>query len=434
VSTARGWDRTRLEIRCRPSGEFTVVASRETVSRLLGSRPGFQAVLDHSYRLPQPGFAQEQGTTPEAGHPDRAVARLHAYLRRRAEILERTETLPPPVTTAALDDAERRLGRPLPADLRALYLVADGSGDDALGLFGNLAWMPLTRLLAANADLWEPVWSGWQSSWNEIVLDADPPGTVRRCHQHPAWLPFATADDGNYLAVDMSPAPAGRLGQVIQIGRDYYDGPLYVADSVTSLLGRYLELLEQGAYEVEEDDPDFIDFTEGPRVPSPRSALTTGETAHDGPPILTAGLDPTTDLSSLRTQPVEALRGTPHSGDLAPLEHHQHLTVLDLATVTPVDIAPLRTIPNLRCLDLSQADVLDLTVLADLPDLRYLALTGRQWAALLDQGELPATLAAARLAEREASHDDARIWAQRLGLDSGEPFQIAGTLTPGHSA
>ncbi|MFJ9448073.1 SMI1/KNR4 family protein [Kitasatospora sp. NPDC101235] len=158
-----------------------------------------------------------------------------------------------------LADAERRLGRPLPADLRALYLLADGSGDDAPGLFGNLSWIPLARLVDANADLRKTTWTGWENHWDAAVLDADPPGTVRRCHEHPAWLPFATANDGNYLAVDTSPAHAGRPGQVIQIGRDYDDGPLHVCDSVTSLLAHYLDLLDRGAYEV---DIGYIDFVE----------------------------------------------------------------------------------------------------------------------------------------------------------------------------
>ncbi|MER7703835.1 SMI1/KNR4 family protein [Kitasatospora sp. NPDC097605] len=456
VGAARGWEGTRLEIRCQPSGEFTLVASRDTVSRLRGSRPGFLTVLDYDYRLSQPGFVQEESTAAPAGDPDLAVARFRAYLERRAEILGHVERLPPPVTTAALDEAERRLGRPLPADLRALYLIADGSGDEALGLFGNLCWMPLARLVTINADLREPVWPGWENSWDSVVLDAYPPDTVRRCHEHPGWLPFATADDGNYLAVDMSPAHAGRPGQVIQIGRDYYDGPLYVCDSITSLVARYLELLEQDAYEVEEDDVDYIDFVEGPREPGPDPELRTDGIPHDIPPSIQAVLiqfnAPTglmdltplaaahhlrrlelkrraiADLAPIRALPVESLGVTLHGGDLAPLERHRHLASLDLATTIPIDITPLRTVPNLRGLDLSRANVRDLTALAEFPDLRYLALSGSQWAVLLDQGELPSTLAAARLAEAEVSRDEALSWAERLGLAAGEPFCVTGTL------
>ncbi|GAA2154241.1 hypothetical protein GCM10009760_52970 [Kitasatospora kazusensis] len=455
VGAARGWERTRLEMRCRPSGEFDLLASRETVFRQY-QHPGFLAVLDHAYRLPLPGLAQEGGTSAPAGDPDLAVARFRAYLERRAEILGHPEKLPLPVTTTALDDAERRLGRPLPADLRALYLIADGSGDEAPDLFDNLRWLPLERLVAANEHDREPVWSGWETSWNSVVLDADPLDAVRRCRQHPGWLPFATADDGNYLAVDMSPAPAGRPGQVIQSGRDYDDGPLYVCDSVTSLLARYLELLEQGAYEVEEDEVDYIEFTEDPRGTGFDPELRTDGIPHDVPPGIQAVLiqsgapagpmdltpltaaphlrrlelkrRPVADLSPLRALPVESLGVTLHGGDLAPLEGHQYLTSLDLATSVPIDITPLRTIPNLRGLDLSEAVVQDLTALAGFPDLRYLALTGSQWAVLLDQGELPSTLAAARLAEADASRGEALSWAERLGLTAGEPFSVTGTL------
>ncbi|WP_030277066.1 SMI1/KNR4 family protein [Streptomyces sp. NRRL B-24484] len=456
VGTAHGWERTRLEIRCRPSGEYSLVASHDVVSRLHGERPGFLAVLDHGYRLSPAGYAQNEGTAGPAGDPELALARLRAYLERRAEILGRSETLPPPVTEAALADAERRLGRPLPADLRALYLAADGSGDDACGLFGNLSWMPLARLVGANADLREPVWTGWENHWDAVVLDADPPGTVRRCHEHPAWLPFATADDGNYLAVDMSPAHAGLPGQVIEIGRDYYDGPLYLCDSVTSLLARYLDLLDRGAYEVEEDDVDYIDFVEGPREPGSDQELRSGGIPHTVSPDLQAVLiqvnaptspmdltplaaaphvqklelkrRPVTDLTPLRNLPVESLAVSLHGGDLAPLEGHPHLSSLDLATTAPADITPLRTAPNLRCLDLSQATVQDLTVLADFPHLRYLALTGSQWAVLLNEDKVPPSLAAARLAERDASHAEALSWAARLGLPVGASYVISGTL------
>ncbi|MGV9269541.1 SMI1/KNR4 family protein [Kitasatospora sp. NPDC003701] len=422
-----------------------------------GERPGFLAVLDDGYRPSCPGFAQEEGTAAPAGDADLAVARLRDYLRRRSEVLGFAETLPPPVTEAALDDAERRIGRPLPDDLRALYLVADGSGDDACGLFGNLGWMSLDQLVVANARLREPVWTGWEIAWDTVVLDADPPDTVRRCREHPAWLPFATADDGNYLAVDMSPARAGRQGQVIQIGRDYDEGPLHVADSVTSLLGRFLELMDQGAYGVEEDEVGYIEFVEDTCGAGSDPELRTVGIPGDVPPGLQAVLiqvrapagpmdlapltaarhlrrlelkrRPVVDLSPVRTLPVEFLSVTLHGGGLAPLSGHRHLASFDLAADSPTDITALRSVPNLRCLDLSQAAVQNLTVLSDFPALRYLALTARQWAVLLDGNKVPATLAAARLVERDASRDEALSWAGRLGLSTGEPLRISGTLT-----
>lgn len=451
VREVRGWERTSLEIVCRPSGEYGLVAFVDAITSLRGRGGGFQAVLDPGYRLPQTGSGREEGTAAPAGDPELAVARFREYMDRRAAVLGRPEQLPPPASAAALDEAERRIGRPLPADLRALYLIADGDGIgyEHRYLLGRHAWLALKDLVAIHADQREPVWSGWELAWHSVVFDADPPDTVRRRGGDPAWLPFGTGEDGNYLAVDLAPARNGRSGQVICIGRDYDGGPAYVADSVTSLLGRYLELLEQGAYE---EDGDCISLLEPARSRGPERIV--GEIPDEVPPGLQAihindaarlvDLAPLTaapnlrllhlnrctaaDLVPVRALPVESLRVTLDGGDLAPLEGHRDLTSLDLGSTVPIDITTLRTVPNLRGLDLSRADVRDLTVLADLTDLRYLALTARQWTVLLNEGKAPPTLAAARLADNDAPFDEALTWSGRLGLNTGDALRTTGTL------
>lgn len=451
VRGIRRWERTSLEIVCTPSGEYGLVAFADAITSLRGRGGGFQAVLDHGYRLPPPGIGREEATGAPAGDPELAVARFREYMERRAAILGRPERLPPPASAAALDEAERRIGRPLPADLRALYLIADGDGIDYehRHLLGGNAWLALEDLVAVHADQREPVWYGWEQAWDSVVFDADPPDTVRRRGGHPAWLPFGTGEDGNYLAVDLAPARNGRPGQVIRVGRDYDRCPAYVADSVTSLLGRYLELLERGAYE---EGGDHISLLEPARRLGPERIV--GEIPGEIPPGLQAihindaaspvELAPLSaapnlrllhlnrcaaaDLTPVRALPVESLRVTLDGGDLTPLEGHRDVTSLDLGTTAPIDIAPLRTVPNLRGLDLSRAGVRDLTVLADLPDLRYLALTARQWTILLDEGKAPPTLAAARLADDDAPLEEALTWSARLGLNTGDALRATGTL------
>ncbi|WP_329124658.1 SMI1/KNR4 family protein [Streptomyces sp. NBC_01465] len=448
-----GWESSSLEIRCRPSGEYRLVAFDTSVTRVTGLDSGFDVVLDPDCQLPQPGFAQEPGTAAPAGDPEVAVARFRAYLERRAEILGRPEELPPPATAAEIDEAERRLGRRLPADLRALYEIADGSmGDEERYLFEGNAWLPLDSL-RSESDEWEGgqrPWFGWDLEWDAVVFDAAPADTVRRCGAHPGWLNFATRSDGNYLAIDMDPARSGRPGQIIYTGRDYDAGPAYVADSITSLLGHYLELLDQGAYD---KDGDYISLREPAGEDGAQQII--GDIPDEVPPTLQAihindatgpvDLTPLTaaprlrrlhlnrstaaDLAPVRELPVEDLRLALDSGDLTPLAGHPHLASLDLTTTVPVDIAPLRTVPHLRGLDLSGADVPDPTVLAQLAELRYLSLTGPQWAALLDGAAgAPPTLAAARLSGADVSLDDALAWAARLGIDTGGALRMTGTL------
>ncbi|MFE1770748.1 hypothetical protein [Streptomyces sp. NPDC059008] len=346
LRTDRGWDPVSLELRCRPSGEYRLVVFHDAVTWMTGGGSGFHVVLDGDYRLPQPGRHQQPGTAAPAGAPEPAAARFHTYLQRRAEILGHPEELPPPATPAALDDAERRLGRRLPADLRA-------RGPS----------MSRTR----SPPSWAGIWNCWTRAHTRRTA------TTSACCRPPA-IPPPSASSAR------SPTRS--------------------------------------------------------RPPSRRSTSTTppaSSTSPRSPPpphlrLLHLNRSTAADLTPVRELPVESLRLTLADGDLTPLAGHRHLTSLDLNTTAPVDLTPLRTTHQLRGLDLSGAEVPEPGALADLPDLRYLALTGRQWTALLDEGKVPPTLAAARLADADATFDDALAWAARLGLDTDDALRVTGTL------
>ncbi|MBC2908140.1 SMI1/KNR4 family protein [Streptomyces sp. PSKA01] len=444
-----GWEPVSMEIRCRPSGEYRLVAFHDAISFVTGAEGGFQVVLDPGHRLVQPGLRQEPGTATPAGDPESAVARFRTYLERRAAILGRPEELPPPATEAAIEAAEHKLGHRLPADLRALYLIADGGRD--LDLFPRNAWLSLDSMVAEHTE-WgadQRPWFGWDLEWEAVVFDTAPADTVRRCGGHPGWLRFGTSEDGNFLAVDMSPARDGRPGQVIGTGRDHDEGPAYVADSVTSLLGRCLELLEQGAYELhggqlyldepgsEPETQQIIGGDLPDEVPATLQALHVNNVTGlvDLAPLSAAprlrrlhlNRSTTADLTPIRDLPVESLRVTLDGGDLTPLTGHPHLASLGLTTTARVDLTPLRTVPHLHGLDLSGADIADPAVLADLPGLRYLALTADQWNDLLDGAGAPPGLAAAHLSADDATFDDALAWAARLGLDTDGAVRVSGS-------
>ncbi|GAB3464649.1 hypothetical protein GCM10027570_52650 [Streptomonospora sediminis] len=451
-----GWHTPWFEFSCRPSGDFEMVAASDSFIGLSNGEGGFQALLDRGHLPPQPGSRQEGGTAAPAGDPRLAAARFREYLDRRAAILDEPDSLPQPAAPAAIDEAERRIGCTLPADLRALYSIADGddpqSDDLERGaLFGGL-WMSLDELVAAHELLREPGWFEWDLSWFSAVSDPHPPETIRRCTMHPAWIPFADNEDFTYLAVDMSPARNGRPGQVIRIGYPYNDEPVYIADSVTALLAHYLDHLDRETYKQSGDlhfpDPELE--SPGPRQVG--SAFGTAASPATQEVVIGPGDEPVRDLSALaaavnlrtltsahpvadlaplRTLPVECVRVTLDGGDLTPLEGHRQLASLQLGTAGPTGIAPLRSVGGLHGLDLSRADVPDLHVLAGLPRLRYLKLTARQWTTLLDEAGTPPGLAVAALAERNARLADARAWATRVGLDPADSVRITGTFGSG---
>ncbi|MFD6280028.1 SMI1/KNR4 family protein [Streptomyces sp. NPDC060209] len=449
----RGWEALSIEIRTQPSGEYRLVVFEDAVHRVSGTGKGFRVVLDPAHRISRPGMRQEPGTAGPAGDPELAVARFRTYMERRAAILGRPEKLPPPATPAAVDEAERRLGHRLPADLRALYMLADGDCADLEPryLFQGNTWLSLEHLVTASTGYGaaEQPWSGWGLEWDAVIFDADPAETVRRCGGHPGWLRFASGEDGNYLAVDTAPARDGRPGQIIRTGRDYARGPAYVADSVTSLLGHHLELLDQGAYEKEDD---YV-WLRGPgrararreiiggipdEVPDALQAIHINDAT--GPVDLTPltaahslrrihlNRSTTADLTPAGELPVESLRVTLDGGGLSPLAGHPHLASLDLATTAPADLTPLRTVPRLHGLDLSEAEAADLAVLSELDGLRYLSLTRRQWDTLLNEGGAPPALAAACMTDTDSTLDEALAWSARLGLDTGGAFRLTGSV------
>lgn len=437
---SHGWEGIALEATCRPSGAFELVVFREALRPGGGPQDGWTLTIDPDFEPSEPGAADdvEPSALRPAGDPAEAVERLRAVLRKHAERDGAEPEMPAPATEEQLAAAERHLGRPLPADLRALYLEADGDGDNEA--LAGYCWLPLDAALAQRDDyIGVPTWFGWELGWCGVVFDADPPDTVRRCSGHPGWLPFATGFDGNYLAVDLAPAADGRPGQVIEVGRDFNEGPRYVASSVTAWLGQALGLPDPHTPQQSVDGScqlvvSALDERLAPGVqaihlndaPSPVDLAPLSAT----PQLRRLHLNrcATADLSLLAALPVEDLAvDLAGEADLAPLTGHPHLASLAVGSRTPIDLAPLRTLPALRALDLSRCPLPDPALPADLPGLRYLALSADQWAALIAAGRLPARLAAARLAGAPTLTAALDLLAP-LGVDTSTAYRLSGTV------
>ncbi len=437
---SHGWEAIVLELTCRPSGVFELVVFRDALQPGSGPEDGWTLTLDPGFRPSEPGAADdtEPSAPSQAGVPEEAVERLRAVLRQHAERPGAEPEMPAPATEEQFVAAERHLGRPLPADLRALYREADGDGGSES--LGGHAWLSLDQALAGHDDYTAvPTWFGWELDRNQVIFDADPPNTVRRCSGRPGWLPFATRYDGNFLAVDLAPAADGRPGQVIEVGRDFTDGPRYVASSVTAWLGGLLgrpdphaprqtgdrsrqlvvpaldERLAPGVQAVHLNDaPSPVDLT--PLAATPRLRR------------LHLNRCATADLSPVAALPLEDLAvNLAPDADLTPLTDHPHLASLTIGAEAPIDLAPLRTLPALRSLDLSRCSGPDLALLADLPGLHYLALSGTQWTTLAATGRLPAHLAAARLAGAPPL-TAALDLLTTLGVDTSTAYRLSGTV------
>ncbi|MFI0464605.1 SMI1/KNR4 family protein [Saccharopolyspora sp. 5N102] len=436
----RAGDRLSIELVVRPNGRFEALTSESLRRPTRPDRTGFTYLLRPGELPAEPADFQPGPADPtQAGDPLQALELLDGYLARRAEILDRPERLPQPLEADEREFLEDRLPVPLPADLRALY--GRINGDRRAGLLHGHEWLGLNKVVALSdpADRWWAVRDWERLLFRELRYDSRPAGAVRRAVDRPGWLPFAHDTGGAFLAVDMDPGPNGRPGQVIRVGMRQDDGPVYVADSVTSLLQRHVDALADYSYQYRGGELRLFMAAE-PEPAEGRELRVEGDSARlrDIPPavqrLVIANTDRVdlaplrgapsllevelidclaADLSALRGTPVEVLTAELDGIDLAPLAAHPTLRVLRLTTGRPVDLSPLRDCPRLYGLDLARAEIGDVAVLTELDGVRHLRLNERQWDTLRETASHPAGLAAAELSGSPALRD-AAAWAETL--------------------
>ncbi|REE95532.1 SMI1/KNR4 family protein [Thermomonospora umbrina] len=441
-----------VELTVRPDGAYEAILTPRGAHGLIPAHDGHIYVLDPSYRPPQPGEDHEgplAGTTG-TGDPEEAARLLREVLRLKYEIVGRTEPPRPPASGDVIARLTPWAGVEPPADLLALYEVTDG---DPLMFYGY-EWLSLNDLMRDGAKgehlrARERSWPGWETGWNDAVLDADPPGTVRRVTGHSGWIPFAHDGGGNYLAVDMAPAVRGRPGQVIRIGRDYRDGPGHLADSVTALLRMELDTLARGDYDAEEEgyielagrewDQTVALNAREHRIDARRATLNSVHGGvqrlivshgaelglgglHSAPSLHDLSLTcRRPDLSAVQALPLDNLTLSVEEADLGLLTGHPTLRTFTLETEHEVDVSPLGSLPLLNGLDLSKAVVADLRPLAYMGGLRFLVLSEAQWRDLREATDDLPPLAAAGL-HGDVGHGAALKWAD--GFKGTEPHAM----------
>lgn len=354
----------------------------------------FLYLIDEDFVPPDRGDEQQgpESAVP-AGDPDEAVRLFHYYRRLMAQILGYEEELPAPASEEDLAAVEEELGVALPADLRALYGIADGDGDLVNPLFDRQEWLALAEI-GDQDDEWLDIAQEWQyEPWRQTVFDAQPPNTVRRSPLRPGWIRFAFDTGGNWLAVDMDPGPKGRPGQVIAVGVDYTEGPTYVTDSVTTFLRRLVEALERGDYR-HHDKSLWIDADLPERPGTQKVRVTDVEDCAfiaAVPDVCSLALSSrgSPDLTPLGGRPVEYLELDMESVDLTAPARNRELRSLSVTCARPIELAPLRTVPNLWALDIAAAPVADIATVNQLKGLRYLEVTQDQWRELSELDDLP---------------------------------------------
>ena len=128
-----------------------------------------------------------------------------------------TSRLPGGASNMALDEAERRLGFPLPPLVRAMYASHDGVGMPAC--VNQISRASYMLSLADALDAWQLL-ADCLRAGNFDGLAVETSGPVRAVWWSDRWLPVTSDSAGNAHCVDVDPATGGTVGQVISFWHD----------------------------------------------------------------------------------------------------------------------------------------------------------------------------------------------------------------------
>lgn len=330
----------------------------------------------------------------------------------------------PGASEAQIAAAEAHLGCVFPPELRALYRLHNGQKQGG-GLFFDWPFLSLEEM-QKEWDSWRDLEGYYQDLFSTDAISV-PRGWIREVYTSRGWLPFSKDYGGNALAVDLEPGPQGQRGQVIVCGRDY-DIKQVLAPDLASFFQYFVSQIEQGAYDISEDDEVLIELpqTWTPRDPQAANWKTALPAAWQMalksdsavfPPnavpaemvslrLLKEEIDSLAPLAAFpelreliasRTtlRSLEGIQACPHLkkatfgnnrqlADISALTACQELQVLSLYAAPLRDLLPLQGLRALRKLSLDSVPVPDLSPLAELPQLFDLDLRNTPVEALDD--------------------------------------------------
>jgi cell wall assembly regulator SMI1 len=169
------------------------------------------------------------------------------------------ENLLPPAHDKELRLLETTIGVSLPLPFVNLYRWRNGQLNlGQSGVFYGLAFLNIYDAI----EQWE--------TWNDVSEDLSEsdmrsldesqssvvPGVVKQRYVNRLWIPFAYDWGGNHIGVDLDPGPNGRVGQVINFGRDE-EAKFVLGQTVDDFIDRIVTELEAGNFVIDEEDDGF---------------------------------------------------------------------------------------------------------------------------------------------------------------------------------
>lgn len=171
------------------------------------------------------------------------------------------DTLNEGASEEEISAVEAKIGVTFPDDLRTLYL--DNNGDNGEAVCGVLLGFHMLDL-----DELYYQWKGWkdiidkrapEDIENSSFNTSEPEGCIKKRYADLKWIPICEDGSGNHIGVDLDPDVNGKVGQIINFGRDEYDKTV-LADSLNSFFERLTRIVNSEDFFIGDFDGEDVVF------------------------------------------------------------------------------------------------------------------------------------------------------------------------------
>ncbi|WP_433772131.1 SMI1/KNR4 family protein [Bacillus wiedmannii] len=162
-----------------------------------------------------------------------------------------------PATIEEIQCVESEMGISFPDELRMLYLAHNGEAKSGPGLFLGLPFLSLDEVLDE--------WRVWKSIEDDAFFNFDsfsiPAEYIKERYVNQNWIPISKDYGGNNIGIDVDPGEKGRMGQVINFGRDE-EVKYVIANRISDLLLFILQTLKDKNFTIHQEE-DYLYWSYG---------------------------------------------------------------------------------------------------------------------------------------------------------------------------
>ena len=167
------------------------------------------------------------------------------------------ELLNPPAVEQDFLKLEKELDINLTQDFKNAYLIHNGQEEYEGQLFDGEEWLSLNRILS-EWNIWKELLDNQTFEDNGEPYISLPQKGIKSDWWNKKWIPFTSDGSGNHICLDLDPTEKGNYGQIIRVWHDDATREL-LANSFQEWFEDYIQKLEQGDYEYDEESGSIIE-------------------------------------------------------------------------------------------------------------------------------------------------------------------------------